>query len=168
MEVEKLSSRPKFCADCQSKFSFTRTHKSIPLNITLKLVLRSKVLIFEIFCQFTSVYPNIPGSNLEEKGEKRKGGKEEKERRGRKKRKIKHVGRESLYQHTQRARPRAHCGRGPEGAEFAVGPRSQRAAEKILGGEIFRGGKFPPPLGGGRFLDQFSMGHHVGIQVHFS
>ena len=139
MEVEKLSSRPKFCADCQSKFSFTRTHKSIPLNITLKLVLRSKVLIFEIFCQFTSVYPNIPGSNLEEKGEKRKGGKEEKERRGEEEKENKTCWkRESLYQHTQRARPRAHCGRGPKGpsAQWARG-RSERLEK--FGGKFSEG-----------------------------
>ena len=134
MEVEKLSSRPKFCADCQSKFSFTRTHKSIPLNITLKLVLRSKVLIFEIFCQFTSVYPNIPGSNLEEKGEKRKGGKEEKERRGEEEKEDKTCWkREFISAHTA-SKAEGPLRARPKGAECAVGPRSQRAAGKILGG----------------------------------
>ena len=133
MEVEKFSPRPKFCADCQSKFSFTRTHKSIPLNITLKLVLRSKVLIFEIFCQFTSVYPNIPGSNLEEKGEKRKGGKEKRKEGERKKRKINML-EERVYINTH-----SEQGRRPTAGEAPKGPRSQPAAGKIFGGKFSEG-----------------------------
>ena len=42
-----------------------------------------------------------------------------------------------------------------------MGPRSQRAAGKILGGEIFcRGGEKFLGWGRGKFFDPFSMGHH--------
>ena len=158
MEVEKLSSRPKFCADCQSKFSFTRTHKSIPLNITLKVVLRSKVLSFEIFCQFTSVYPNIPGSNLEEKGEKRKGGKEEKERRGEEEKEDKTCWkREFISTHTASKaegplRARSRRGRIRSGPEVAA------SGWKNWGGLSKGEGKIFSSRGGENFLVHFLWG----------
>ena len=51
-----------------------------------------------------------------------------------------------------RARPRR--GRVRSGPEVAA------SGWKNFGGGKFLGGVNFPPLGGGRFLDQFSMGHH--------